>query len=680
VLWFWASCTTPEAPPPAPTGAGGDLEAIRARGELRILVSEHARIEHLPRRGDPHDHEVHAARAFAAHLGLEAVVVQVPDHGDVVPWLLEGRGDLAVDSLTVTPALSERVRFSAPLGRVVEQVVGRPGPRWSGPADLEGHTVVVRRSSPFWDTVEALRREHPGIDLQPAPEHLDTEELVHEVATGQIELTVADDDLVQAILRYRAEDVAPRLDLGERRPTAWALRPDAEQLQAEVDRFLAAEELGQDADPTFVGDLPELRRRGVLRLLTHNSAATYFLHHGEVMGFELELWREFARSQDLRLQVVVPPPEVDLVDALVAGEGDLVAAGLTLTERRRADARVAWTAPYHESAEVLVAPAGRTLTGPEALSGQTVVVQRASGHWETVGGLLGEGIAVQVREAPPELEGEEILARVADGTWPLTVADRHLVDIELAHHLPIVAAFPLTEDRPHCAAVRAGDQELLAAVNEWIGATRGTTLYNLLRARYFGDPRKIAENTADRPTVTGALSPYDPLVRTVAERHGFDWRLVVSQMYQESRFDPAAKSWSGAVGLLQLKPTTAAELGFADVTEPAQGIEAGVTYLARMREGWGPLSNDERTWLALASYNAGRGHVEDARRLAEQQGLDPDRWFDHTEQALLLLARKEFAARARHGYVRAGEPVAYVRQVRERYLAYAEAVPDADLD
>ena len=683
LLWL-SSCgwfATPEAPPPAPPEPvayleTGDLDAIRSHGQLRILVSEHGQIEHLPRQGDPHDHEVEVARNLAIHLGLEPVILSVPEHSDVLPWLLEGKGDLAVDSLTITEALSESVRFSLPLGHAVEQVVGRPGTAIDEVADLAGHTVVVRRSSPFWATIEALKAAHPDIELAAADEHLDTEALLHQVATGEIDLTVADDDLISSFLRYR-DDVAVLLDVSDPLPRAWAMRPGAEALHAEVDKYLNEAELSQLHPAEYTGDLPQLRERGVLRLLTHNSAATYFLHRGELMGFELELWRRFAEDHGMRLQVVVPPHGEDLLDWLDAGRGDIASAGLTLTPRRLADPRLAWSDPYHNAAEVVVMPQGDTLAAVADLAGRTVVVKRDSAYWESLAAVVADGVAVEVQEAPVDLETEEILARVADGTYPLTVADRHLVNIELAHHLPIAAAFDLTGERPHGAAVRSGDTELLAAINDFVGKLPGSAFFNILRGRYFEDPRRIAENTDDRPTTSGVLSPYDDVVRSVADRYGFDWRLIVSQMYQESRFDPEAKSWVGAQGLMQLMPATAAEMGFDDVLDPADGIEAGIKYMARMRDRFEPdLSIEDRTWFALASYNAGNGHVVDARRLAEDQGWDPDRWFGHTERAMLLLARREYAHRARHGYCRGGEPVDYVRKIRQRYVAYARAVAD----
>ena len=171
----------------------------------------------------------------------------------------------------------------------------------------------------------------------------------------------------------------------------------------------------------------------------------------------------------------------------------------------------------------------------------------------------------------------------------------------------------------------------------------------------------------------GQISPYDKLVQKYAEEYGFDWRLIAAQMYQESRFNPKARSSSGARGLMQLMPRTASSLGIKDLDKPANSIKAGVKYLDWLRDRFSdelPLA--ERLWFSLAAYNAGAGHVHDARRLAKSIGRDPDRWFFQTETAMLLLSQKEYASKARYGFVNGEEPVNYVRDIKQRFEAYVE--------
>jgi membrane-bound lytic murein transglycosylase F len=149
-------------------------------------------------------------------------------------------------------------------------------------------------------------------------------------------------------------------------------------------------------------------------------------------------------------------------------------------------------------------------------------------------------------------------------------------------------------------------------------------------------------------------------------------------MYQESRFNPKARSEVGARGLMQLMPRTAKAMGVKNASDPALNIKGGIKYLDWLRDRFdSDLPISERLWFTLASYNAGAGHVHDARRLARQMGYDPNRWFDHTEKAMLLLMKKEYASKARFGYVNGVEPVNYVRDIRERFEAYVELSREA---
>ena len=192
--------------------------------------------------------------------------------------------------------------------------------------------------------------------------------------------------------------------------------------------------------------------------------------------------------------------------------------------------------------------------------------------------------------------------------------------------------------------------------------------------KYFGNERRIKRRAPHR--VTGeTLSPYDAELKALAQEYGFDWRLLVAQMYQESEFKARRTSFAGARGLMQVMPRTARQLGVDPdrLYEPEVGLGAGVRYLDWCRDRFeGELPLAQRIWFALAAYNAGPGHVRDARRLARQLGLEPDVWFGNVEQAMLKLSLPEYANRAAHGYVRGEEPVNYVAQIRERYQAYVD--------
>jgi len=318
----------------------------------------------------------------------------------------------------------------------------------------------------------------------------------------------------------------------------------------------------------------------------------------------------------------------------------------------------------------VVAPKGRgNLRGVGDLAGRSIRARRGTPPWRRLERLRDEGIPLVLEDVQEGLAPEEIIARVADGTFELAVVDSHVLDIELTWRDDVDAAFPLGDPMPLVWAVRDSNPRLLAEVNRFLGEEYRGLFYNVIYNKYFGGRRIPGHGS--RGTKAGELSPWDEIVRRQAEKYDLDWRLIVSQIYQESGADPEAVSFAGAVGLLQVLPRTAEQLGITGVEDPVKNIDAGMRYLAWLRERFeDDLPVGDRMWFALASYNAGHGHVQDARQLAADQGWDPDRWFGNVEQAMLLLSDPQHARTAQHGYCRGSEPVEYVREIRVRYEAY----------
>ncbi len=620
--------------------------------------------------------ELELLETFAKSMGLQLGFVTVEQYQDLIPFLLEGKGDIIAANFTVTPERKQHIAFTVPITTVQEQVITRPGDTsLHTPKDLKGRTLTVRRSSAFWKTATSLQQQHPGLNLQEAPEHLDTEQILDYVAREEFDITVADSNLIKAVLTYRS-DLQPALTLTQDRPVAWGIRPEATEFRAALNTFLNEVELAHHRPSISQEDLPEIRKQQILRVLTRNNPTTYFLWHGQLMGFEYELARHFAKRHHLRVEMVVPPTREDLIPWLLEGKGDLIAASLTISDQRK-NQGLAFSRSYLTASEIVVARANEPeegLTKPEHLAGRTFVVRPSSSYWQTLEEMQRQGIALTLQAAPEDLETEEILAKVAEGEYDLTVADSHILDIELTWREDIRAAFPLGDPKQHGWAVRASNPQLLKAINQYINKEYRGLFYNITLKKYFKNPRNIRQHVKFRASRTGELSPYDNLVKPHAKQYGFDWRLIVAQMYQESRFNPKARSWAGAVGLMQVLPRTARSLGYTKIETPEKGIEAGVTYLNWVRERFDPeLPVDVRLWFTLAAYNAGQGHVKDARRLARKLGLNPDRWFGHVEKAIQLLAKRKYSRQARHGYCRGSEPMKYVREIKRRYEAYQHA-------
>ncbi len=260
----------------------------------------------------------------------------------------------------------------------------------------------------------------------------------------------------------------------------------------------------------------------------------------------------------------------------------------------------------------------------------------------------------------------------------MTVSNSVLLKVEQGYRSQVQGTLMLTRKIPLVLATRKTASKLLQRANAFIqGNCHGAWFAGLLE-KYVEKHDRLAEARSDSVGQPGTISPFDGIVRVYGQKHGIDWRLIAAQMYQESRFDPRAKSWVGALGLMQVMPTTGAEMGFSDLFEPDSNVQARVKYLARLMESFDrKIPMKQRVRFALAAYNAGIGHVQDARLLARSMGLDPNHWFGGVEKAMVLLDNPRYYRAARHGFCRGQEPVTYVSRIQSKYDAFVTLVPAA---
>jgi membrane-bound lytic murein transglycosylase F len=228
--------------------------------------------------------------------------------------------------------------------------------------------------------------------------------------------------------------------------------------------------------------------------------------------------------------------------------------------------------------------------------------------------------------------------------------------------------------------VRKNSPKLRKAANDWIKTSKKKNFYYVLYDKYFEDKkryrRRIASDLFSKNE--GKISSYDKIIRSNSENLGWDWRLVSSLVYQESRFNQKIKSWAGAGGLMQLMPATAKELGVININDPIDNIRGGTTYLKKLHKRFDKIEDSiQRIKFTMAAYNCGFGHVRDAQRLAEALGDDPARWDDHVEKSILKLRQRKYFTRPeiRYGLVRGSEPFNYVRDIFRRFDHYRELVP-----
>jgi membrane-bound lytic murein transglycosylase F len=411
-------------------------------------------------------------------------------------------------------------------------------------------------------------------------------------------------------------------------------------------------------------------------MITRNNALTYYLYRGQQMGFEFELMGKLADNLDLNLEVAVPPGHDELESWLLEGRGDVIASAWTITQDR--SDRVAFTQAYQKVDQVVVTRSSETaVKAPRDLNGRTVHVRQSSAYAESLRTLQDSVPNIELEWVDEDVETEEILARVEDGTYDITVCDSNLLKMEQTYGRDLRGACTLATTRLGWA-VRPDNPELLQALNSFIAREYRGLHYNMWRKRYFESQKQIARARDElRADASGTLSPYDDLIRKHAHAHNLDWRLVAAVAYQESRFDPDETSWAGAVGLMQMMPRTGRAMGATDLHDPDEALAAGCRYLRSLIDSFDPsLALATRIRFALASYNAGRGHLMDARWLARRQGWNGDQWPDNVERAMLLLEREAYHSQTRYGYCRGSEPVGYVRNVQRWYRVYSQHLPE----
>ncbi|MCI0401205.1 MAG: transporter substrate-binding domain-containing protein [Gammaproteobacteria bacterium] len=649
----------------------GDLGALKQRGKLRILAMREHKVKYPADDTRLADVEQQMIAEFADEVGLKPVWIDVDNPPNLIEFLLQGKGDLiaytAPQSLTPNPEIAHTV----PIARARYQLIIRADDHTiHRPADLSGRRVAMQDESPAWDAVKVLKTKYPTIKVETVPSYLSEETILERVASGQYDATVTTSTNLKTLLPARL-NIKTAFDLTNDQPVAWATRSGAVDLIAALNKYLNQYQPARRIPEIYQDDLPALKERGILRVITRESPSNFFQFKGELLGFEYELVRRFAVQQKLRLEILVAPNNETALTWLNEGKGDIVAASLPI-DNGNSDEPVAYSRIYNYSRYTVVGGAAESdLSGVNDLSDRQVIVPHRSPYLRSLQRLRDTGISVTLIEAPHEFTTKDIAERIAQGRRELAIVDSHELAIELRLRDDIKPLFPVGEPMPNGWAVRSGNEKLLDAVNDYLDKEYRSRFYNLTYQKYFKDPATAQQHLQLATERNTQLSPYDDFVKKYAEQYGFDWRLIVAQMYQESRFNPQALSRAGAQGLMQVLPKTASQLGYSDVRNPERGIRAGITYLHWLRDRFEPeLVVHDRTWFALAAYNAGYGRIEDARRFAKELGLDPNRWFNNVERALYLLGRPQHMHRSRFRLCRCGETVDYVREIRARYHAY----------
>ncbi|MFO8000945.1 MAG: transporter substrate-binding domain-containing protein [Marinilabilia sp.] len=433
-------------------------------------------------------------------------------------------------------------------------------------------------------------------------------------------------------------------------------------------------------------DIDKIKEEGVVRVVTNYNSTNYFVYKGTPMGYQLELLQEFAKYLDVKLDVRVNNDLSTNYRNLRAGEVDIIASNLAATLEKGKD--VSFTEPHSVSRQILVQQRYSTKEeeGEEReynklirnqlnLAGETVYVQKESAYARRLRNLAEEiGDSINIVEVP-DYEVEQLISLVAEGEIKYTVCDENLARVNLNYYPNLDVETAISFPQKLSWAVRENSPDLLNVINNWLISFKKTSRYNQIYQKYYINKRSVHLVDEGFHSIRGGqVSNFDEIIREESEKFNWDWRLIASLIYQESRFLPRVESWAGAKGLMQLMPKTAGRFGVANIDEPRENIRGGVEFLRWLDERMKLRIEDpeERIKFVLASYNVGIGHVLDAMSLAEKYGKNPKKWDNNVDYYLLHKSEPKYFNDpvVKYGYCRGEEPYHYVTEILERYEHY----------
>ncbi len=403
-----------------------------------------------------------------------------------------------------------------------------------------------------------------------------------------------------------------------------------------------------------------------LVVITRNGPTTYYLGANEPAGLEYELFKAFADSQDMTLRIKVASTIEEVFDTLARGEAHIAAAGLTQSSAR--DELFASTLPYLKQNPVVVYKAGqfrpRTV---EDLGNLDIVIMQGS-HHRTRLSMLSEmdpSITFRVLETA---QSSAVLSEIETDQADVALLDSSEFSMQQRLYPRVAKAFQLKEtlNTVWYLGLDARAQKWREKINTFLAQATDEGRLADLEERYFGsdaDTSRIELFTFQR-AVEGTLPKWRPLIESVAAEFRLDWQLLAAIAYQESHWDPKAKSPTGVRGMMMLTRPTAREVGVKDRLDAEQSLRGGARFLRNLlRRLPNDIEEPDRTWMALAAYNVGMAHLEEARRLTEGKGGDPHLWQDVRER-LPDLQNPKIYPYLRHGFARGQEAVTYVDNIR----------------
>ena len=415
--------------------------------------------------------------------------------------------------------------------------------------------------------------------------------------------------------------------------------------------------------------LERIQEQGVLHVITRNSPSTYFQDRNGDTGFEYELVKHFADQLGVDLKIETAD-NIDQLFSRIGVENGPVLAAAGLVESPSRLTKVRFSDPYLEvSSQVIYHQKNNRPKQAKDLLGKSLLALKGSIHEDNLE-LLKKEYPTLSYDVSDQVESVDLLRMVDEEQIDLTLVNSNQVAMNQVYFPNIRVAFTLNKHHQQSWVIAAdNDISLLNEINRFLANAKQSGLLQQLTERYYGhvDTLGYVGANAFARHLQQRLPNYEAEFRDAAKEHAVDWRLLAAMGYQESHWLPTATSKTGVRGLMMLTQRTAQAMGVRNRLDPKQSIQGGARYIsqliAQLPES---IYAADRIWFALASYNVGMGHLDDARKLTAAEGLDPNKWLD-VKTILPRLAQKQWYSKTRYGYARGGEPVHFVNNIRRYY-------------
>ncbi len=432
---------------------------------------------------------------------------------------------------------------------------------------------------------------------------------------------------------------------------------------------------------------PENKRQPLtkkkLKVLALHSINSFFLYDGEEHGLEYELLQLYAKHANLLIDIITVENYKQMYDSMSAGNFDVAMGTLFINEAM--DSITPFSNPLYHSDIILATTARRSTISTAQLSAYNIIHQSPVHFWMHESDSIIQHLKDSIAHLEVELSKEVALEKVAKNQYPNLVVDKHDFLIMHSYFPDLKEHRMIQRQQPVAFAFNPHSEQLKDHFNAWHAKQRHSADYQYTIRKYDDHSAFIKEKLKyEMPVIRkGIISKYDSLIRTYAEKESFDWKLIAAIIHQESRFRPHVVSPVGAYGLMQLMPSVAKtyKINFSKLGAPDLNIATGTKYFRWIYNHFDKpeFSKEDKIKFSLAAYNAGIGHIYDARALAQKYKMDPNVWSDNVEAMLLNKASRKYYTDpvVKHGHCRGFETQVYVRNIMQYYEHYQNFLPVA---